>query len=507
MSSSYGAGVGVGAVGFMSVAFVGIFSSFLIARLYGVKVIGESALVLAPASAVWYLSTAREQAALVRMLAPMAPRAPRVTALFAAVMTFSFTLTTVVASIAMLITYFVYKGPIGHPELFMPALVNMLAYAFLTNTCWNVDMVLSSFRAARQLFWLRLHQIVAYAVLAVGFSFVDSSVWGITLATVLSWVMVTVHRALTVGHFIRWRVPRSELREGFRTLPSMLSFGLRVVPAGIAEGLSTQVPIWTLGVVAPVAAVGAFNRAWLLGQRLVDLNYRVTEMLFPTLVVRHTAGEREGFDRALVETLRLSSYGLLLPAAAGGGAAVGIMRLFGPGFSKGAPALAILLVVPALALLSQCQTQALLAVDRAWTVSKVSMVKMVVVVTSCIFLAQADGITGAAISLVIGCVVDVSIRFQITRRIVLNGRFTQIWPVRTMLATALAYGTGFVAARVVNDVLGGVPGVLAALVAGVVAYVVTLVAAGGILSRDVRVLRNLLGRARKPVFRRPAAAR
>jgi hypothetical protein len=117
---------------------------------------------------------------------------------------------------------------------------------------------------------------------------------------------------------------------------------------------------------------------------------------------------------------------------------------------------------------------------------------------SCIFLAQADGITGAAIAVVIGYVVDLAIRFRIGRS-VLSARLTYIWPVRTMLATVLAYGNGFVAARIVNEVLHGVPGVpavLAALAAGTVAYVVTLWGAGGVLSRDRRVLKTLFDRAR-----------
>jgi O-antigen/teichoic acid export membrane protein len=287
---------------------------------------------------------------------------------------------------------------------------------------------------------------------------------------------------------------------------------VRVVPGSVADGLSQEVSVWTLGVVAPVAAVGAFNRAWLLSRRLVELNYRVTEMLFPTLVQRHTAGESEGFDRALVDTLRVSALGLMLPAAAGGGAAAGIMNLFGPGFQRGASALAILLAVPAMSLLSQCQVHALLAVDRAFTTSKVSILRMVVTVVACIFLAQADGITGAAIAIVIGYMVDLAVRFHIGRS-VLHERLTRLWPPRTMVATGIAYAAGFATSRVIDRGLGGIPGVLAALSAGVVVYLVVLVLLGGILPRDRQAIRGILDRLHDraprgvPLLRRFAQAR
>ncbi len=68
----------------------------------------------------------------------------------------------------MAATHLLFAGPIGHPELFLPALVNMLGYVLVTNVGWNYDALLSAFRAARQLFWIRPHQLVVFLAVAVG---------------------------------------------------------------------------------------------------------------------------------------------------------------------------------------------------------------------------------------------------------------------------------------------------------------------------------------------------
>src|SRR5919202_698434 len=97
---------------------VGLLSAVLVARAYGVEAIGEYAIALAPAATLGTLSQLREQAALVRELAPLAPR---VTGLFAAVMSFSFGLTVVVAVPVTIGSWLVLSGPIGRSDLFAPA--------------------------------------------------------------------------------------------------------------------------------------------------------------------------------------------------------------------------------------------------------------------------------------------------------------------------------------------------------------------------------------------------
>ena len=87
--ASFREGFSYAVLSFIAGAVVGVGSSIVVARLYGVDVVGQYALAIAPMGVVWFLSTARERPALIRALSPLAPRAARITGLFAAVFAFS----------------------------------------------------------------------------------------------------------------------------------------------------------------------------------------------------------------------------------------------------------------------------------------------------------------------------------------------------------------------------------------------------------------------------------
>src|SRR3954454_3306726 len=147
---SYSRSLSYGALSFGAIAVLGLASSIVTARIYGVNVVGRFALAFAPASALWFLSTVKEQAALVRELTTLPRRAPRVTGLFYAVFAFSMALTIGVALIVGVGMWFVYHGPVDHPGIFVPALACLLGYTFITNVGWNYDGVFSAFLAGRQ---------------------------------------------------------------------------------------------------------------------------------------------------------------------------------------------------------------------------------------------------------------------------------------------------------------------------------------------------------------------
>lgn len=237
---SYREGISFGAASFIASAVLGLLSTVAIARAYGVKAIGDFALCMAPVNAAWFLSTVKERPGFIRELAFLKPRAPRVTALFLAVFAFSFSLTLVVAGLGIVATYFVFNGPIGQPELFVPAVVNMLGYLFITNTCFNFDTLFSGFRAGRHLFQLRQHQALMFLALGVAFGLAGYKVWGLIAATIISWSTVLIHRLIIAPQYLRARISRAELRDGFRTLPDILRFGLRVAPGGFADGISNE---------------------------------------------------------------------------------------------------------------------------------------------------------------------------------------------------------------------------------------------------------------------------
>jgi O-antigen/teichoic acid export membrane protein len=474
---------GFGSLSFAVSGILALGSSILTARIYGIDVIGEFALAYAPTGAVWFLSSVREQPALIRLLAPLPPRSPRVTGLFFPVFAFSAALTLVSSMVAAVGTYLLFQGPIDHPDLFAPAMVSLAGYLLFTNPAWNIDGVLSAFRAGRDLFWIRCHQMAAYLAFAAALSFVMPTVWGLILSTVASWVTSLAHRLYVSPKWMRWSVPLAEIREGFRELPGILRFGLKVTPGSLASGVSDQLGTWILGAYGSLDAVGAWNRAWALSQRFVELNYRLTEMVFPTLVERHVGEDQSGFDRALVDSQRYVAGGMLLPAAVGGGAAAGVMALFGPGFSSASTALALVLLVPAISTMTNIQSDALLAVGRPLATTALAGARMAATIPLTIVLTISMGVTGAALGVTLGACVQLAIQFSVLRAH-LSQPMLQLWPVRQLVGLVAAYAGGFVVARVVDAALPGFLGLLAALTAGSAAYAAFLLVVGGMLPRD-----------------------
>ncbi len=495
--ASFSEAFGFGALSFVSGAVLGLGSSIAIARLYGIDTIGGFALASAPTGIAWFLSTVRERPALIRELAKLPPRDQRVTGLFMAVFAFSFALTAIVCAIATVVTYLLFQGPIGHPELFAPAVFNLGVYLLVVNTCWNLDGVFSAFLAGRQLFWVRTQQAAVYLLAAIVAVLVaEPSVWGLTIATTVSYVLSLLYRLVAVRRWMRLTAPIATIRDGFRTLPEILWFGIKVTPGSLATGLSVEAGTWILGIFGSVASVGAWNRAWMLGKRLVDLNYRMSEMLLPALVERDVRGDRVGFDRAFLDSLRYMSIVLLLPAAAAGGASVGLMNLFGPGFSQASNALELTLLATPLTVMVVLETQTLLAVDRPLASSWFSLLRLALTIGASVPLTIALGVTGPALGVLVGCAVQFVAQLLYLRRF-LDGPIARFWPKRSMVAVTVSYGAGFAASRAIDSALPGLLGLGLALVAGSVAYCGCLFLGGALLERDRRRLAQAFARFRR----------
>jgi O-antigen/teichoic acid export membrane protein len=477
-------------------AVLGLVTTFVTARIYGVDVIGQFALAYAPTGAVWFLSTVREQPAMIRKLAELPPRSTRVTGIFVAVFAFSSSLTLVVSALAAVVTWFVFHGPVHHPALFWPAVAQLAGYLVITNTGMNFDSIFAAFRAGRQLFWIRLHQAAAYLVFVAVAGAVWGTVWAYTLSVVASSLSSVVHRSIRVRGWMRFSASREDIRAGFRTLPEILRFGLKITPGSVADGVSTQAGTWILGALSTTAAVGAYNRAWNVGTRLLNLTQYITEMTFPTLVERRASGDHAGFDIALVDSFRYVIATLLLPAAALGGASLGVMQLLGSGFSAAADAFALLLILPAILTASNIQGLALFALDRPWLSSVVSVIRMLVTIALSAVLIAAFGITGAAAAICAGALLDIAIKFAVTKRHMQTPLLT-LWRAREQVAVVLAYAAGYAAARIVDQSVPGALGLVAAVPAGCVAYAGAFVAAGGVNRRDQMRLRSIVSRIRR----------
>lgn len=498
---SFSKGVAFGGLTFVSTAVLGVVSSIVVARLYGIDVVGRFALAYAPTGVVWFLSSTQEQPALIRKITVLPPRAPEVTGVFAAVFAFSSALSLAAATLVGVGAALLFAGPIDHPHLLAPALVSLLGYVVLTNPCWNLDSLFVAFRAGPQLFRFRLHQALVYVAMVIAAYFIWPTVWGLILATVFSWLTPLVHRLIVVRHWITVRVSREELRQGFRSLPEILRLGLKLTPGILAQGASNEMGTWILGALGSVASVGAYNRAWTLGRRLLDLNWRLTELLFPTLVERRAEGDQAAFDRALVDSFRYVSAIMLLPAAVGGGAALGVTSLFGPGFARGAGAFALLLLIPVAVAMTDVMYHLLVAEGRPGATVYGYAVRLLATIPATLFLSQAWGITGTAAGMVIGAALQVAVQGWNIRRYLSS--LPSLWPPRQIVAMLLAYGGAFVASRAVDRSVGGVPGLFVALTAGTVAYLALFLALGGVLARDrdrVRAVSALL-RARRSLKR------
>jgi O-antigen/teichoic acid export membrane protein len=497
---SFGAGLGFGGLSFVVTTAVGLVSSIVIARLYGVTTVGEFALVSAPMLAAWSLSNLRQGPALVRILSTQAARAPAVTALFVAVFLVSFGLTAVVVAILAAVSALVFPGPLDRPDLLGPALAMLGQFLLFANPGWNLEIVFSAFRASRPLFWIRLVEALVLIAAAAVASLVSTDVWALVAATGFGAGVTLVQRIWLVRRWMALRVSRPALRDAFTQVPDIMRFGLKLAPGNLAEGISYDAPIWVLGLSLPAAAVGAYSRAWQTANRLFAFGYRINEMLLPTLVERISGGDRDGFDRTLLDTARYAALALLLLGAAAGGAAEGVMSIFGPGFARGSDALAVLLVTPAMTVLAGIAAQGQYALDRPWVGTVNAIIGMLAKVIGVIVLTATSGLTGAAVGFAIGTLLQFLLQsIDIARH--LHGPVRRWLPLRQGAGILIAYAVGFAAARLADTTLPEPFGLLAGLAGGSLAFVLVYALVAPPLDRD----RQRLARVRGALARRQAA--
>jgi O-antigen/teichoic acid export membrane protein len=482
---------GVG--GFVVNAVIAMFTTIVVARLYGIEVIGAFALASAPVIALWYLSTVGEQPALNRELASLEPRQPAVTALAAVVFLFSMALTAVVASLAALGSILLFEGPIDRPDLVAPTLVSLTGYLLLMKPCWSIDGVFAAFAGGRALFTGRTHQSVVFLATAIAASFVEESVWMLVVATQVSWATALFHRLFLLRTYLTRKVSLDDLRTASTRLRSIVTFGLRLMPGSLSYGASNEAGTWILGVYAPVAVVGAYNRAWMIAQRFLDLNYRITEILLPTIVRRREAGDVLGAEMALADSIRTIVTLMLVPVATGAGASEGVMDLFGPGFSQAADGLALMLFMPVLLTAAQIQGFFLIAIGQPGRPSRFAFLRLVVTVGLMLLLVPdaSNGVTVAGLALAAGAGVQLASVTVATAR-ALHHPVPELWPPRAMLALAAAAVVAFGVSSVVDAHFGSLAGLIAALAAGVSAFVAAVWLFGGLLERDRDRIRLVL---------------
>jgi O-antigen/teichoic acid export membrane protein len=496
-SSTVKRGMSFAMVSFIVNGAVGVAGAILTSRLYGVDIIGQYALVVAPWIMLIQVSNAAERMAFIREVSGLPRRDPRVNGLFFPVLGFSALITSVMAVPVLIISTLVLRGPADQAALVAPAIAVVLGYVVLDNTSANLDGIFSAYRAGGELFVGRLVQMVAFPLLAVALYPWQRSITSLTVATIGAFAVALLVRLVLVRRYLSFRVTRDELSAGMRRLPALLRFSLRVVPAQLVQGFGDQAGTWVLSAVAPIGVVGAWSRAFQLAVRMNEAGYRINEILFPTLSQRYRAADMVGFARALSTTARLAIVFMYLLAATLGGAAVGVLAIFGEGFDQAATAFAILLFTLGGGVVAGLNGQALVAAGypNAYTVVAVS--QALVGIGLLVPGAILAGATGAALALAVALVLEMILQYVLITKYVGPGCFP---PAKALLAVLVASVLGFAVSRAVDTVAPGLGGTVLAVALGAAVYLMAVVGLGG-LTHDERS--TALGRARGFVRRGP----
>jgi O-antigen/teichoic acid export membrane protein len=278
-----------------------------------------------------------------------------------------------------------------------------------------------------------------------------------------------------------------------RELPEMLLFSIRIVGGRIASGINSQLDTWILGSVAKVVVVGAYSRASGIAVRLNDAGYRVNEILFPALVERFETNDERGFEKLLMDTLRLTALPIALVVGATGGAAEGILDIFGPGFERGAGALAILLLATGLTVMAMVFGSALLAVGKPGWSTILAVVRLATSVAIMYPLARLYGANGVAVAVLLGNVLISVGGTLMLRRVILTTAATRSL-FKTIAVSMVVYGVAVGVARTIDAAVTGFLGTLLALVVGAVVAAPFLLLPGGITPEERA---SALGRVRR----------
>ena len=267
---------------FVNIGICG-FSALVISRVYGAKIRGEFALAYAAVALLPVATSLSEQAALLRQLALEPPRGERGSGLTLATLTLSYVLTVVISPLVASASA-LYLARAAHlPNAIAPMLCLVGGYILMDKMSWNLDGVLSAYRAAGP---LAIASVLGSAVLttaAILLALGSRSLWSLTIASLIASAVALGYRLFAVRPYLRWRVPWKNYRLGLRELPGIVRFGLRVLPGSLSQSLISQAALWVLGATAPVAVVGAFSRAQSITVKIGDLNYRLAAVIYRTM--------------------------------------------------------------------------------------------------------------------------------------------------------------------------------------------------------------------------------
>ena len=404
-SSKLHRALNVAAIGSVANMAIGVVSALVISRVYGATILGAYALTYIVVALLAQATSLCEQPALVRLLAVEPERGERGSGLVLATMTLSYGLTLLAGPVVAGGTAYYLTHAAHLPDAVAPMVCLVFGFVFMDKLSWNLDGVLSAYRAAGRLAVANLLNSSILATAAIVLALLDKSLWSLTIASLISSAVALAFRLWAVRPYLRWRVPRDAYRAGLRELPGMVRFGLRVLPGSFSQGMTIQSALWVLGATVPVAAVGAFSRAQSITVKIGDLNYRLAAVIYPSLVRRaHIDDGGKSFVADVVTSLGRTFVPLLLVLCGAAGASHTIISLFGADFLSAADSLAILLIATGISTATMIFGEALTALNRPSLTSVGLVIGLLATLAPMVPLSRAYGATGASFAFLAGTV-------------------------------------------------------------------------------------------------------
>jgi O-antigen/teichoic acid export membrane protein len=267
-----------------------------------------------------------------------------------------------------------------------------------------------------------------------------------------------------------------------------------LLPSQLLSGIKDQSGTWVVGAAAGTVMTGAYSRALGLASKTSEAGYRVGEVLLPGLVERSQPDDSSGAE-LLARTLRICAVPLALLVAGAGGAATGVLQVFGEGFDRANIALALLFGAYSLAVLTSVQSQWFLADGKPGKVMRMSLVSSAVSLALVLPLGLRYEADGVAFALLMGPAVEFVLFDRALGRELRSSN--SLLGARVIGGTALAVAAGYTAAWGVQRLGTSLLWTATALGAGAGAAVLVVLAAG-LVQRDERAAAvALAGRLRR----------
>jgi len=376
---------------------LGLASAILLARVFGATTLGAFAIASLLTGSFGLVANVRQQGGLVRELTRHEPGSPESRALLWVTLVFSAGLMALLFAPFGALAIVLLNSAFDRPELVGPFLLLAAGFLVLDNTSFNLTAPLAAYRDGRAVWLGRTTQVVATVAAALTCAALDlRSVYAIVGCNVFAAACGVVVRLWSVARLTGLRCSRADLRWAVGRLRAILSFGLRQAPTNYTETAIRYAGTTILGLTVPLAALGAYNRAYQLFERAAAVPVQVSGLYFPTLCAMFVRGDRDGMARVYRLTVRYLVLVLLPGVTWLAVASPAVMALFGPGFEQASAALAVLGFAVVVDTYGRLAGGVSSAANQPGRISIITLIGALTNVGLCLALIPPFGLVGAA---------------------------------------------------------------------------------------------------------------